>query len=1086
MAFDVGTAIGYLDLDTSGFQKGFKTALSDLKTFNDSANSTKDRTFALGSAFQSVGSTLTQSVTLPLVGIGTAAFAVGAEFESQMSRVRAIGEEVGVSFEELEQQALDLGATTSFSASEAALGMEQLASAGFTTEEIYAAMPGLLDLAASSGADLATASEIAAAALNGFGLEADQAGHVADVFAEAAARTNAQVEDMGEAMKYIAPVANAMGLSLEETAAAVGILSDAGIKGSQAGTTLRGALTRLTKPTKDATAVMQQYGMSFFDAQGKMLPLSGVIEQLKQGLSGLTDQQRNQALTTLFGQEALSGMLVLMEAGPDKLSELTESFETVEGSAKAMAETMMDNAKGAIEEMFGALETAAINIQKILEPMVTSVVQWITGLINSFNQMGTFGQTVVVTIAAIAAAAGPLLLVLGKVLKTISTFPATLTAIKSGLAVVKTGFTALTGALGTISAPVLAVVAVIGVLIAAFKHLWDTNEEFRSRLTAIWDDLKGVFSGFADSLLERINSLGFEFESLTEVLSALWTGFCELLGPLFEGALEAVVIVLEIASKLLIGVLDLFIGLFTGDFDKFAEGLKGIWDGLWSFVQTILEGAVNLITGIVDTFLGWFDTTWEETWQGVSDFFSNVWTGITEFFSGALKGISEFFSNTIGGILTAAGNFVEGVIGFFAKLPSSIWSWLTGSSEKIGAWVGDLTGEAKAVDSDVTTPISVSFSDLSQGISTELDTILGNTSDWVTKMTQEAESLGRSFPTTLQDGFRSIAESIQGHLTQTSLAIESWGFNLIQLSTNISSNLLASTQQQLLSMQTAISSGLESLGLSISMYWEQMWYDTESALLRIVQTTITNFDMMRAHSVQTFTLLKTSVQQVWTSMVSWLVTNLSNLVSQFKSRNNTLRTNTETTWKTMCNTVSTQFSATGEFLLKTLDDVRTKMDATWRDISSRTNNTVHSMHSTLINGFIQMSNNIADILGTILRNVNSMCNAVISNCISAMNAIAQLEAAAARSSTRTHGGGGGSFATGLDYVPRDMIVKVHQGESIRTKQQTRQDKEQGKPETATKQPLTVVLEVDGRTLGKVAISNINDIADTDGRVPLKV
>ena len=245
-----------------------------------------------------LGTTLTTSLTLPVLAIGTAAVTTGNDFEAQMSRVQAIAGATGDELEKLTDQAIDLGATTSFSASEVAAGMENLASAGFTTQEIMDAMPGLLDLAASSGADLATASEIAASAIRGFGLEANTSAHVADIFAEAAARTNAQTEDMGEAMKYIAPVANTMGLSIEEVAAAIGIMSDAGIKGSQAGTTLRGALTRLTKPTDKMLDVMEDLGISFYDNEGKMKSLTEMIAMLQDATKDLTDEQEQNALTT--------------------------------------------------------------------------------------------------------------------------------------------------------------------------------------------------------------------------------------------------------------------------------------------------------------------------------------------------------------------------------------------------------------------------------------------------------------------------------------------------------------------------------------------------------------------------------------------------------------------------------------------------------------------------------------------------------------------------------------------------------------------------------------------------------------------
>ena len=278
--------------------------------------------------FRKIWNMINSPITLALsvVGVGFSASDVLSTyngFESQMSGVRALTGATGEDFLLLKETAKELGAETSFSASQAAEGMQNLASAGFTTSEIVAAMPGMLDLAASSGEDLAVASDIAATTLRGFCLEASEAAHVADVLAEVSARTNATVADTGEAMKYIAPIANAMGLSFEETAAAIGLLSDAGIKGSQAGTTLRGALSRLAKPTEDMLEVMDSLGLSFYDSNGQMKSISSIVGMLKNNMASLTEEQKQNALVTLFGQEALSGMMVLMEAGPEKLDELT-------------------------------------------------------------------------------------------------------------------------------------------------------------------------------------------------------------------------------------------------------------------------------------------------------------------------------------------------------------------------------------------------------------------------------------------------------------------------------------------------------------------------------------------------------------------------------------------------------------------------------------------------------------------------------------------------------------------------------------------------------------------------------------------
>lgn len=323
------------------------------------------------------------------IGIGklfSEAIKVGMDFEAQMSRVKAISGATGEEFAKLKEQAKQLGADTAFSATEAAEGMENLASAGFSTTEIIEAMPGMLDLAASSGEDLASSADIAASTLRGFGLEASSAGHVADVLAKNAAATNAAVADTGEAMKYVAPVAKSMGVEFEETAAAIGIMADAGIKGSQAGTTLRGALSRIAKPTKAMQETMDSLGLSFYDSNGKMKSLADITEMLETKMSGLTDEQKNQALITLFGQESLSGMMALMDRGSGEVRKLTDEYKNCDGSAKDMAKTMQDNLSGAVEEFGGSVESLGIEIFENIEGPLKKAVRSGTTELNKLTK----------------------------------------------------------------------------------------------------------------------------------------------------------------------------------------------------------------------------------------------------------------------------------------------------------------------------------------------------------------------------------------------------------------------------------------------------------------------------------------------------------------------------------------------------------------------------------------------------------------------------------------------------------------------------------------------------------------------------
>lgn len=384
-----------------------------------------------------LGSTLTTGLTLPIFAIGTAATTVGNEFEAKMSKVQAIAGATKEELEKLTETAIELGSKTSFSSSQVAEGMENLASAGFTTNEIIKSMPGLLDLAASSGTELAVAAEITASAIRGFGLEANTSAHIADVFAEAAARTNAQTEDMGEAMKYVAPVAKTVGLSIEETAAAIGIMSDAGVKGSQAGTTLRGGLTRIVKPTKMVRDAMEELGVEFYNSNGKMKSLTEIIQTLQKHTKGLTDETKNQALAQIFGTEALSGMLALVNRGSSELESMTKSFKECDGAAAEMAETMLDNTAGSLESLSGSFESAGIAIQKALSPQIRDLAKWIQGLVDDFTELSEEEQQNIVKNALLVASIGPAVKILGKLGKGIGSATKSLSTFTKALAVAK-------------------------------------------------------------------------------------------------------------------------------------------------------------------------------------------------------------------------------------------------------------------------------------------------------------------------------------------------------------------------------------------------------------------------------------------------------------------------------------------------------------------------------------------------------------------------------------------------------------------------------------------------------------------------
>ena len=379
-----------------------------------------DNAIKVGSSLSNAGSYMTTRFTLPIVGGLTAAIKTGLDFDRQMRQTAAIAgltskdlNIVGGEYEQLRNQAIQLGADSIFGATDVAMAQEMMASAGLEVKNIIGAMPGVMDLAAVSGRDMALASETVATALNQFKLEADQATHVADVFARTAADTNAETSDLAETLKYAGPVAGSLGLQFEEIAAAAGIMSNSGIKASQAGTTLRSALTRLSNPSKQAAAYMDDWGWSAFDASGKMKPLSQIVNELREETADLTDEQKQQAIATLFGQQAMSGMLALVDSAPGDFEALTDSLVNSNGAAKEMAETMNSGLGGSIEELMGSLETLGIKIFDALGDNIKGIVDEITKVVEGFSNLDEATQSNIIKSALWVAAAGPIISTLG-------------------------------------------------------------------------------------------------------------------------------------------------------------------------------------------------------------------------------------------------------------------------------------------------------------------------------------------------------------------------------------------------------------------------------------------------------------------------------------------------------------------------------------------------------------------------------------------------------------------------------------------------------------------------------------------------
>ena len=666
---------------------------NELKALEKEANSASvamQSISAAGEKLKDVGGKISGAgqALMPLsaaaAGIGAGIIKTTADFDASMSKVAAISGAAGDDFDALRDKAREMGATTKFTASEAAEAMNYMAMAGWKTEDMLSGVSGIMSLAAASGEELGTTSDIVTDALTAFGLAAEDAGHFSDILAAASSNANTNVAMMGESFKYAAPVAGSLGYTAEDIAVALGLMANSGIKASMAGTSLRNIFTRMAKPTKESAAAMERLGLSLDDGEGHMYSFREIMEQLRSGFVqinmpleeydktvaqldedleagrikqkaydkeleelnkqafGAEGAEKARAAAMLGGSRAMSGLLAIANATEEDYNKLTaavdgssqafaktkdgivplnealesgaEILETYEGSAAAMAATMQDNAAGQMEILKSQLQELAISLGDTLMPTIRELVGYVQAFVDKLNGMDEHTKTMIMNVILVTAALGPLLVIVGKLV--------------SGIGSIMT-------VIGGISAPILAVIAVIGLLVAAFIHLWNTNEEFRNNITAIWEALAAKFEAFGQGIVDRLNKMGFEFENFSEVAKAIWEGFCNFLGPLFEVAFDTIADTLDFSLNLLTGMFDFWAGLFTGN-----------WAQMWN--------------GIVETF--------EAIFSGVKNIFDDILGGIIAGINGVTSGINKISNGKVnipeikwmaeGGVLTSGSAIV--------------------------------------------------------------------------------------------------------------------------------------------------------------------------------------------------------------------------------------------------------------------------------------------------------------------------------------------------------------------------------------------------------------------------------------------
>lgn len=871
MGVDVGTATGYLDLDISGFLDGLKSAQSEAqKTTQNMATQIGNGFKGVGQSLTSAGSTLTKSVTTPIIGLGTVIVKTSADFESSMSKVRAISGAAGEDFERLQDKAREMGAKTRFSASEAADAFQYMAMAGWDVENMMGGISGVMNLAAASGEDLATVSDIVTDAMTAFGLAADETSKVlkdgvevevdnttrfVDALAAASNSSNTNVSMLGESFKYVAPVAGALGYSVEDTAIALGLMANQGIKASSAGTALRTVLTNMANPTETISAAMDTLGVSLENNDGSMKSLMEVLQDLRKGFGqgnmdadefaksmtelqdsfdsgkiseedytssieslmvamyGAEGAQKAQIAAQLAGKEGMAGLLAIVNTGEKDFNNLSDSIYNASGTSQEMADIMNDNLSGQITILLSALQELALQFGEIFVPEVKDAVAWIQSLVAKLQELTPEQKKQIAIWATIAASIGPVIFILGKLIFIIGDVVAKFGSIPGAISKLKASFGLLKGAIAGVSMPIVAIVASIGVLIAAFKHLWDTNEEFRQKMTEIWDGLKSKFADFGQGIVDRLNALGADFESVTEVLSTIWNGFCELLAPVFESAFSIVSSVLGGVLDVITGILDIFIGLFTRNWDQLWNGVKEVFGGIWDAIVGVFTGVMNALKGIADVVLGWFGTSWDEVWQGISSFFIGIWEGIRSFFESVVNGIKTFASNAWNGIKTTIVTVFTAISTFFSTVWNTIRTVVTTVVNGIKSTLSTVWNAIKTIVETVMNTIKTVITNVWNAIKNTISTVINIIKSTIDTVWNAIKTIITNVVNGIKQTVSNVFEGMRTAITNTVNNIKSAvtnTFNNIKSSlTSIADNIKSSVSETFEKLKTAMSDAID-------------------------------------------------------------------------------------------------------------------------------------------------------------------------------------------------------------------------------------------------------------------------------------
>lgn len=801
---DLGTIVAHLNLDVNQFQNGVQQAQQQL----ESASSGFERVANAGRRLQGIGAGLTAAVTVPVAGIAKSAYDVNKAFQTSMSNVQALSGATGQDLQNLTNLAREMGATTQFSASECADALGFMALAGWDAQQSMDGLPGVLNLAAASGMELADASDMVTDYLSAFGEGADQAGRMADVLAYAQAHSNTTTAGLGEAFKNCAANAHAFGLDIEQTTALIGKLSDQGLKGSEAGTALTAVMRDITQKMKNGKIQIGQTAVSVQDSNGNFRDMTDILGDVEKATNGMGDAQKNAALMGTFTADSIKALNILLNTGSGNIKDFEKALRGSDGAAKEMADTMNDNLEGDLKSMHSAIAECYLTMMKKLDPVLRLIVQGITKLAQGFSKIPQPIMIVIMSIAGILAVLGPLLIVIGTVMTkaaacvdVINRFRAFIQAgrfagiFSTALNGVRAACTRVVGVItGTVipalqslwafllANPIVLVIAAIVALVAGFTYLWNHCEGFRAFWIKLWKDALMAIKSFSPALAGVFQGLGNVISGFVNIIQAVLGGIKDIIVDIFTGNFDKIPEDLaSMGEKLQNAFGKIFNGLgliaqnaLQALQDVFMAGLQSLFDPIIDWGYSISGAFGDAMIDLYSVFKDSFDLILDY-WRDIGSILKDLFSGD---FEGALQGVQTLFSHLGENILNVLQDLGTFVVDIFRSIGDGIMNALSSAWSSITGWFSQLGSSIMSLLSNALNATGTFFNNLPSMIGTAIGVVAGVIASGVVSAWNFVTQTVPSYFAQIGQWFSQLPNLIGQWLTDTYNRVTEWASQL--------------------------------------------------------------------------------------------------------------------------------------------------------------------------------------------------------------------------------------------------------------------------------------------------------------------